>query len=123
MMRETTVAFADNDPLEDDMGVRCENMNPDQLVAYIKSYQQAFGLNLKVDGFKERGVFRGLQKLYGQQEAGRIVKWAFYHYKGQFRAEPVGFFMFWAVTALSSAITGYLLRPMPADADDELPLG
>lgn len=35
----------------------------------------------------------------------------------------VGFFMFWAVTALSSAITGYLLRPMPADADDELPLG
>jgi len=94
MMRETTVAFADNDPLEDDMGVRCENMNPDQLVAYIKSYQQAFGLNLKVDGFKERGVFRGLQKLYGQQEAGRIVKWAFYHYRGQFRAEPIGFFMF-----------------------------
>lgn len=36
----------------------------------------------------------------------------------------VGFFMFWAVTALSSAITGYLLRPPPPSAeDDELPLG
>ncbi len=34
----------------------------------------------------------------------------------------VGFFMFWSVTALSSAVTGYLLRPMSED-DDELPLG
>ena len=34
-----------------------------------------------------------------------------------------GFFMFWAVTALSSAVTGYLLRPMPNDEDEELPLG
>lgn len=34
----------------------------------------------------------------------------------------LGFFMFWAVTALSSAVTGWLLRPLPRD-DDELPLG
>ena len=34
-----------------------------------------------------------------------------------------GFFMFWAVTALSSAVTGYLLRPMPNDEDEQLPLG
>ncbi|MFI8717819.1 hypothetical protein ACIGHF_08020 [Stenotrophomonas sp. NPDC077464] len=34
----------------------------------------------------------------------------------------LGFFMFWAVTALASAVTGYLLRPLPRD-DDELPLG
>lgn len=34
-----------------------------------------------------------------------------------------GFFMFWAVTALSSAVTWYLQRPMPSDDDDELPLG
>jgi hypothetical protein len=31
--------------------------------------------------------------------------------------------MFWAVTALSSAVTGYLLRPMPNEEDEELPLG
>ena len=34
-----------------------------------------------------------------------------------------GFFMFWAVTALSSVVTGYLLRPMPNEEDEELPLG
>jgi len=34
-----------------------------------------------------------------------------------------GFFMFWSVTALSSAVTWYLQRPMPSDDDDELPLG
>jgi hypothetical protein len=88
------VAFIDNDPLEDDMGVRCEDMNPDQLVAYVKSYQAAFGLNLKVEGFKERGVFRGMQRIYGTADAGRIVKWAFYHHKGQLRGEPIGFFVF-----------------------------
>ncbi|MGE6332717.1 hypothetical protein [Stenotrophomonas sp. NPDC077659] len=35
----------------------------------------------------------------------------------------VGFFMFWAVTALSSAVTWYLQRPISAGDDDELPLG
>ncbi|HDS0947912.1 TPA: hypothetical protein QDZ34_001122 [Stenotrophomonas maltophilia] len=34
-----------------------------------------------------------------------------------------GFFMFWAVTALSSAVTWYLQRPMSDGDDDELPLG
>ena len=35
-----------------------------------------------------------------------------------------GFFMFWAVTALSSAVTWYLQRPMAGDEDDDgLPLG
>lgn len=88
------MSFSDADPLEQDMGVMCQDMTPDQLVAYIKSYQAAFGLNLRVDGIKERAVFRGLQKLYGKANAGNIVKWAFYHHKGRFREEPVGFFMF-----------------------------
>ncbi|HYQ24249.1 hypothetical protein [Stenotrophomonas sp.] len=35
----------------------------------------------------------------------------------------VGFFMFWAVTALSSAVTWYLQRPVSDGDDDELPLG
>lgn len=88
------MAFSDSDPLEDDMGVRCENMTADQLVAYIKAYQGAFGLNLKVEGLKERAVFRGLQRVYGQADAGRIVKWAFYQHKGRFRDEAINFFHF-----------------------------
>lgn len=88
------MAFSDTDPLEEDMGVRCEDMNADQLVAYIKAYQDAFGFNLKVEGPKERGVFRGLQRVYGNANAGRIVKWAFYHHKGKFRDEIINFFHF-----------------------------
>lgn len=34
----------------------------------------------------------------------------------------LGFFMFWAVTAAASCITGYLLRPLRRD-DDDVPLG
>lgn len=100
------------------MGVRCEDMAPDQLVSYIKSYQEAFGLNLKVEGFKERSVFRALQSLYGKSEAGRIVKWAFYHYRGQFRDEPIGFFMFskgskWFTDKLHFEVQKEMSRPLP----------
>lgn len=34
----------------------------------------------------------------------------------------LGFFMFWVVTAMASAVTWYLSRPLPAD-DDDVPLG
>lgn len=88
------MAFSDSDPLEDDMGVRCEQMNPDQLVAYIKSYQQAFGLNLRIDGTPERAVFRAMQRIYGKDDAGRIVKWVFYHHKGRWENQPVTPFSF-----------------------------
>lgn len=82
------MAFSDMDPLEEDMGVRCEDMTPDQLVSYIKSYQEAFGLNLPVDGLPERSVFKGMQRIYGQ-DAGRIVKWVFYAHKGRYQGEAV----------------------------------
>lgn len=88
------MSFSDNDPLEDDMGVRCENMTPDQLVAYIKSYQNAFGLNLRIDGTPERAVFRAMQRIYGHTTAGQIVKWVFYHHKGRWGNEPVTPFSF-----------------------------
>ncbi len=81
--------FADPDPLEDDMGVRCQDMTPDQLVAYIKAYQEAFGLILRVDGIPERSVFKAMQRIYGKTDAGLIVKWVFYHYKGRYENEPV----------------------------------
>lgn len=88
------MSFSDPDPLEQDMGVLCRDMTADQLVAYIKSYQEAFGLNLKVEGFKERAVFRGLQRIYGKDNAGLIVKWAFYQHRGRFRDEAINFFHF-----------------------------
>lgn len=78
------MAFSDTDPLEDDMGIRCEDMSPDQLVAYIKSYHAAFGLNISIDGHPERAVFRGMQRIYGPADTGRIVKWVFYKYRGHY---------------------------------------
>ncbi len=83
------MAYSDNDPLEDDMGVRCEDMNPDQLVSYILSYQKAFGLNIVIEGNPERAVFRALQRSYGKRDAGRIVKWVFYKYRGTWRDESI----------------------------------
>ena len=86
--------FSDSDPLEEDMNVRCEDMTPDQLVAYVKSYQGAFGLDLKVDGLPELSVFRGMQRIYGQRDAGLIVKWVFYKYRGRYEGEPIRHFSF-----------------------------
>lgn len=84
------MSFSDPDPLEEDMSVMCEDMTPDQLIAYLKSYHQAFGLILKVQGHQELAVFRHLKKVYGR-DAGLIVKWTTYHYKGFFRGEPITF--------------------------------
>lgn len=88
------MAFTDDDPLEQDMGVRCEDMTPDQLLAYVKSYQGAFGLNIRIDGLPERSVFKGMQRIYGQRDAGNIVKWVFYKYRGKWEGEPVTPFSF-----------------------------
>lgn len=88
------MAFSDLDPLEQDMGVRCEDMNPQQLVTYIKDYQHAFGHELAVEGFIERSVFKSMQNIYGKATAGLIVKWVFYKYHGLYAGETVTFTAF-----------------------------
>lgn len=88
------MAFTDDDPLEQDMGVRCEDMTPDQLIAYVKSYQGAFGLNIRIEGTPERAVFRAMQRIYGRRDAGLIVKWVFYKHRGRWEGEPVTPFSF-----------------------------
>lgn len=88
------MSFSDNDPIEQEMGVRCEDMDPGQLVTYIKTYHHAYGRELAVDGVRERAVFKGLQHRYGPKTAGNIVKWVFYHHKGRWNDKWVGFFSF-----------------------------
>lgn len=100
------------------MGVRCEDMTPDQLVSYIKSYQEAFGLNLRIDGMPERSVFKGMQRIYGA-EAGLIVKWVFYRYKGRYDNEPVRHLSFskgrkWWVDKMHLELQEELRRSTPA---------
>lgn len=101
------------------MGVRCQDMTTDQLVAYIKSYQEAFGLTLHIDGMPERSVFRGMQRIYGPADAGLIVKWVFYRYKGRYEGEPVRHLSFakgrkWWVDKMHLEMQEELRRCAPA---------
>ncbi|ASZ74734.1 hypothetical protein KHO57_gp170 [Mycobacterium phage Phabba] len=76
------MAFTDIDPLEEDMKVRVEEMTPDQLVVYLKDWQEAVnGVSMALDG-KELYMMRWLQKVYGD-DAGRIVKWVCYKHRGK----------------------------------------
>lgn len=86
--------FEDADPIESDMGVTVEEMTPDQLVTYFKTYHAAYGLDLAVEGHQERAIFRSMQKIYGQRTAGRIVKWVTYTHKGRWEGQPVRFASF-----------------------------
>ncbi|QZE10498.1 hypothetical protein SEA_SCOOBYDOOBYDOO_181 [Mycobacterium phage ScoobyDoobyDoo] len=76
------MAFMDTDPLEEEMRVRCEDMTPDQLVVYLKDWQEAVNdITLGLDG-KEIYSMRWLQKVYGP-DAGLIVKWVCYKHRGK----------------------------------------
>lgn len=85
------MAFSDPDPLEADMKLRVEEMTPNELVTYIKRYQEAFGRNMAVEGKIERAVLGSMQRIYGQATAGQIVKWVMYRYHGVYRNEVVKF--------------------------------
>ena len=76
------MAFTDPDPLEQDMKVRVEDMSPDQLVVYLKDWQEAFhGIQMNLDG-KELYMMRWMEKVYGP-DAGRIIKWTTYKHRGR----------------------------------------
>lgn len=82
------MAFLDPDPLEDEMGVRVEDMNADQLVGYLKDYQQGLnGLTLKLSGVAEFKRMQWLIEIYGQPDAGRIVKWTYWKHRGRWASK------------------------------------
>lgn len=88
------MSFNDPDPLEQDMGIMCADMSPEQLVSYIKAYQEAFGVSLAVEGYQERAIFGSMQRTYGAKTAGKIVKWVFYKYHGLQDGQRVSFTSF-----------------------------
>jgi glutathione peroxidase-family protein len=77
-------AFTDADPVEKHMGLRVEEMTPQQLVNYVVTYQKAMNdLELTIQGHPERAIFKAMQRDYTPEVAGRIVKWVFYKYMGR----------------------------------------
>lgn len=88
------MAFSDPDPIESLMSLRIEEMTPQEIVTYIKTYQDAFGRKMAVEGFIERSIFKSMQRIYGKDTANLIVKWAFYKYKGVWSGEVITFTSF-----------------------------
>ena len=75
--------------------VRVEEMNPDQLVAYVKDSQQALRLGAwSVEGFQERAVFRSHAEALRPADRRAIIKWVFYKHGGKWDGQPVRFVSF-----------------------------
>ncbi|AEQ21063.1 conserved hypothetical protein [Rhodococcus phage E3] len=67
--------FDEMDPVEQMIGKPVTKMTGDELISYIKTYMQAMhGVDLGIDGVKERSVMTALRRIY-KDDAGRIVKW------------------------------------------------
>lgn len=80
------MAFMDSDPLEEDMAVRVEDMNADQLVTYLRDYQKALnGLTIASAGAPEYKRMLWLIAVYGQPDAGRIIKWTYWKHRGRWK--------------------------------------
>lgn len=85
------------DPAEQALGKSAEDMTPQELVSYLRlSMRDKRDLDLRIDGsgVKERSVMTHLQKVYGRQGAGLIVRWAVYGKGGECDGKPLTFFSF-----------------------------
>lgn len=112
------MSFGSTDPIESQMGVMCQDMTPEELVCYVKTYHQAFGVDLAVDGQMERAIFKGLQRIYGPKTAGLIVKWAFYKHKGRHQGAPIVFTSFtkgrkWFCDLMHVEMQDYMRKEKP----------
>lgn len=92
------MAFSDLDPLEKNVFRKpVTEMTAADLVSYIQTYQSVVhGVTLAVDPTvpRERAIFKGLQKQYGNEDAGLIVKWVFWRYQGKWDGKIISYFDF-----------------------------
>ena len=66
------------------MGKPVTAMNANELVTYVKTWIKAvYELDLPVTANRERFIFSALIRTYGNEAAGRIVKWPFWKYDGK----------------------------------------
>lgn len=82
------------DSVEEMLGKSVENMTNTELVTYVKtSLREVNGLELPVQGMRERSIMAGLKRTYGP-DAGKIVKWAFQHHQGRRDGKPITYSTF-----------------------------
>ena len=78
------------DPIEKYMDVRVEDMTPAEMASYLKLYlSNRYGIDLPMDGIKERKTFEGFKKRYPNGLAGRILQWVMMHHHGKRDGEYV----------------------------------
>ena len=66
------------------MGKSVEQMTAHELVSYIKTWIKAvYGIDLPASPHREKAIFSALKRTYGDREAGRIVKWAYWKHNGK----------------------------------------
>lgn len=87
--------FIDLDAIEQSMGKSVTNMTALELVSYVKMWIKAvYEVELPVSANRERYIFAGLKRTYGNEAAGNIVKWPFWKYDGKRNSEYVTYSTF-----------------------------
>lgn len=87
--------FADLDAIEQTIGKSVASMSALELVSYVKMWLRAvYELDLPVSEHRERAIFSSLRRTYGNEAAGRIVKWPFWKYNGKRNGEYVTYSTF-----------------------------
>lgn len=83
------------DAIEQSMGKSVTAMSPMELVTYVKMWIRAvYEVELPVSANRERYIFSALKRTYGEQDAGRIVKWPFWKYNGKRNGEYITYSSF-----------------------------
>ena len=82
------------DAVEQMLGKPVYELSDNELVVYVKtSMKEINGLDLPVQGMRERSIMAGLKRTYGP-DAGKIVKWAFQHHQGRRDGKPITYSTF-----------------------------
>jgi hypothetical protein len=77
-------SFSDMDPVEETIGKPVQEMSEAELLQYLTTYVGAlYDLDIKIEGLRERSVFKGLKNQYGDKTAGLLVKWAMFRHEGK----------------------------------------
>ena len=82
------------DSVEEMLGKSVEDLTDTEMVVYVKtSMKEINGLELPVQGQRERAIMAGLKRTYGR-DAGKIIKWVFHHHHGRRDGKPITYSTF-----------------------------
>lgn len=111
-------AFSDPDPIEEYLCKRVTEMTKWELVTYLKSGLKAlYDIELIAEDWNEQAIMQRLQKVYGQRDAGLIVKWVCWKHRLRDQGAPVRFTSFskgrkWWVDGMHAEMQQHLAKEL-----------